>query len=349
LGRAQGWAILGVRTFVSEGTGDYQPIPGWIDFAIQFGYRWISNDLRKIAVISMPCDTAAAALIALGALIRDLGRAAATNVGNHSEAIERYARQYIEFCSKCTVRCKPEIRLCGYAAEATGFLRYKGAKYRILGSTTCFGEDGLVLSRDGGTWIVFNKRFPEFQIDGEPPSRLSETEPALSAQPYLEILGEARVLPSNLRESYSGLCLAGRSAGKTSTREAYAAIHFGNAETNNDLPRLLTIREWSRPATVSRAVFFNPRTENLESRQSSVSLVIADGDVSFLRILNRREFQRADIIGVFHRTIERNNLELIGNRIAHLRQWYEDDLEVSHEAPKAPRGIGVIILKQKVS
>jgi hypothetical protein len=241
------------------------------------------------------------------------------------------------------------VRLCGYAAEATGFLRYKGAKYRILRSITCYGESGLVLSRDGGTWTIFKKYFRDFRIDGEPPSRLSGTEPALSEQPYREIVEEARVLPNNLRESYSGLCLAGRIVGKTSSREAYSAIRFGNTETNYDLPRLLTIPEWSKNATVSRTVFFNTRTEHLESRQSSVSLVIADGDVSFLRVLNRREFQRSDIIGVFNRTIERSNLELVGNRITQLRQWYVDDLEAFHERPKIPRGIGVTILKRKVS
>jgi hypothetical protein len=80
-----------------------------------------------------------------------------------------------------------------------------------------------------------------------------------------------------------------------------------------------------------------------------VSLVIADGDVSFLRVLNRKEFQRSDIIGVFHRTINRDNLELVGNRIAQLRQWYENDLRAFDEMPKAPRGIGAIILKRKVS
>jgi hypothetical protein len=169
-----GWEILGLPTLVSEGDCDFQPIPGWIDFAIQFGYHWTSDDRRKIAVISMPCDSATAALIALGALIRDLGRAAATNVGNHSEAIERYARQYVEFCSTCTVRCKPETRLCGYASEATGFLRHKRAKYRILGSTNYLGESGLVLSRDGGTWTIFKKRFSDFQIDGEPPRNCPE-------------------------------------------------------------------------------------------------------------------------------------------------------------------------------
>jgi len=66
-------------------------------------------------------------------------------------------------------------------------------------------------------------------------------------------------------------------------------------------------------------------------------LVIADGDASFLRVLNRPEFQRSDVIGVFHRTCDRDNLELLGNRITDLRQWYVDDAETLGAMPRAPR------------
>jgi hypothetical protein len=106
----------------------------------------------------MPCDSVAAGLIALGTLIRDLGRKTATNVDDHYDAMLRYARQYIECCRDCDVRCHPKQRRCGYTSEATGLLRYKGRKLlRILDKTKVADQDVLVLSREGGTWTVFKK------------------------------------------------------------------------------------------------------------------------------------------------------------------------------------------------
>jgi hypothetical protein len=58
----------------SEYGHKWQALPDWVEFLIHFGYRWHRNNLqqRRIALISMPCDSAAAGLISLGALIRDL-------------------------------------------------------------------------------------------------------------------------------------------------------------------------------------------------------------------------------------------------------------------------------------
>jgi hypothetical protein len=125
---------LSMPALFSEAGLDWRPIPQWARFLIQFGYRWpmASPGRRRIALVSMPCDSAAAGLIALGALIRDLGNDTATNVNGHYEALLRYARQYLRSCHKCEVRCHPEERRCGYMHEATGLLRDKnGKRYRI--------------------------------------------------------------------------------------------------------------------------------------------------------------------------------------------------------------------------
>ena len=58
----------------------------------------------------------------------------------------------------------------------------------------------------------------------------------------------------------------------------------------------------------------------IDTNAISPALVIADGDASFLKVLARTEFQHSDIIGVFHRTIDRDRLELLGNRMIGLRQ-----------------------------
>jgi hypothetical protein len=95
--------------------------------------------------------------------------------------------------------------------------------------------------------------------------------------------------------------------------------------------------------------FFNSRTERFDRYASEASLVVTDGDKSFLKVLSRDEFQRSDAIGVFHRIMEREHLEAIGNRIHGLRQWYTDDSETLGRLPKIPRGVSVTILKRRAA
>ena len=49
-------------------------LPNWAYFLINFGYqsKLYTGSKRRIALISMPCESAAAGLVSLGALIRDL-------------------------------------------------------------------------------------------------------------------------------------------------------------------------------------------------------------------------------------------------------------------------------------
>ena len=113
--------------FFSEANQEWQVVPRWVTFLIRLGYNWPCGVLgqRRIALISMPCDSAAAGLIALGALIRDLGNPNANDVDGHYDALLRYARQYLGYCRDCTMRCQPELKGCGYAAEVTGLVRDK--------------------------------------------------------------------------------------------------------------------------------------------------------------------------------------------------------------------------------
>jgi hypothetical protein len=298
----------------------------------------------------MPCDSAAPGLIALGALIRDLGCDTATNVGGHYDALLRYARQYIESCLYCDARCHPELKHCGYSSEATGLLRHKGKKlFRIISTINVAGNQGLVLSIERGTWTVFRGAATDLQIDGEPPLRVANTAGVLPERVYTQIVEGAKVVTANLAESYSGLCFAGRIAGKAASHEVCASIRFRAHGVEYNLPELLTIQGWCTSKGVSRMGFFNARTGQFDGQACSPALVIADGDACLLRVLNRREFQRSDIIGVIHRTIDRDNLELIGNRMTDLRQWYSEDLETLGRTPAAPRGIGILILKRRAS
>jgi hypothetical protein len=76
-------------------------------------------------------------------------------------------------------------------------------------------------------------------------------------------------------------------------------------------------------------------------------LVVADGDVSFLKVLDDSEFQRSDVIGVIQRTLERDSLESVGNRMLGLHQWYAEDIELMDQFRNIPVGISLAILRRR--
>src|SRR5262249_19260706 len=159
---------------------------------------------RRIALVSMPCDSPAAYLIGLGSLIRDLGSPAATNVSGHYDALLRHARQYLNHCRSCESRCSPDLKGCGYAAEASGLLRDKDGKVYEISSSTDFKFKKMVVVIRNGTWQVWPQRALDLQIKGQPPARLTHSTGALAQEPYVAIVPGAEIVSANLRESFSG-------------------------------------------------------------------------------------------------------------------------------------------------
>jgi hypothetical protein len=129
-------------------------------------------------------------------------------------------------------------------------------------------------------------------------------------------------------------------------RAVNSVVRFACGESEADLSELLTVHSWS-PGTVSRVTFFNSRTQHLDRSVGFTSLVVADGDTAFLRALDAPEFARSDIIGVIHRTIERDRLEAIGTKLADLAQWYVADAEAFNRVSTPPAGITISVLQRR--
>ena len=111
-----------VKMYFAEDNEDWVSIPEWVNFLIRFGYCWsrINHKGRRVALVSMPCSSPGAGLIALGALIGDLGEAQANDVATHNDLVFNYARQYLEYCKECTLsKCDPIIRRCGLVTGST--------------------------------------------------------------------------------------------------------------------------------------------------------------------------------------------------------------------------------------
>jgi hypothetical protein len=259
----------------------------------------------------------------------------------------QYATQYLRACAICDVRCHPELKGCGYVAEASGLLRHNQRKgpFQITAIKDS-GVLGIVTFHDGGTWQFTPKSAVNLRIDGDPLPKLINGEGALSAAAYEQIIEGAQIISQNLRESFSGLCFSGRATGKSATHASCASIRFKGGGLEYGLPELLAVHGWSTSNRVSRVNFFNSRTEQIDRPGSETALVVADGDASFLKVIDVPHFQRSDVIAVISRSVDRERSEAVGNRIVGLRQWFIEDTEVYGGQLEAPAGIHLLQLRR---
>jgi hypothetical protein len=336
----------------SESSQEWRPVPAWVEWLVGCGFGWPNDQAggRRIAIVSMPCDSAAAGLISLGSLVRDLCREDADDTTVHADALMGFALQYLTWCQNCTLKCNPVARNCGFLDEASGLVRNRdGYIYRISRvSKDPRWSDAIVCSNRRETKseerLLFRHGTADWHVEGEPTLSTFRMGTTLDSSVYAPFAPSSAIRNDNLQRSYSGLCLAGRAAGESVTRDRCASIRFHMDGVEHNLANLLTIHGWRDTEQVSRMSFFNTRTGRFDRHACSPAIVVCDGIESTLRVLEHRALQRADVIGVFNRTVERSSLELLGNKLAELRQWYDKD---AFFANNPPRGIGVATLRRR--
>lgn len=312
----------------SEGDAAWRTIPKWAEFLLKFGFAWRDSPVnsRRIALISMPCDSAAAGLIALGAMRKVLELNEANDTGAHFERIKALATKRAE----------------------KSFLRHRRWKGRFVVE---------IIDRNGMVWVrkersetadrmtITPNDANDWQFEREAPVQALVGNPV----PYEEfygglIPGAEPSLAANLRLSDSRICLAGRAGGESALRRMLSGVRFQTCGRTTDLSQLLTIQAWS-PGLISRVTFFNARTSKLDRATGIPQLVVADGDQAFLKVIEAETFRFADVMGVIHRTMERNKLEAVGNKMVDLRQWYSPDAQMPAGNPP-PNGIAVSVIRR---
>jgi len=316
-----------------EAENHWRAIPEWASFLIEFGYAWLGQprDSRRIAVISMPSDSAAAGLVTLGAMRRCLELDDANDTSSHYEKLLALARERPD---GVTLRHNKRPGMFAFDGFDRDGLWVKQLKSKS-GFRTNISKSSAADPSSALNW----------RIDGEPPVVLVFGQQVPHAQLYTHLVtrgGEIR--SSNLSESYSQVCLAGRGTGEVPTREGMEAIRFREDGVEADLSQLLTVQSWM-PGTISRVMFYNSRTEAFDRQSGRPQVVISDGDTSFLKVMDGAVFQESDVVGVVHRTMERDRLEAVGTKLENLRQWY--DHSVPEGLPQTPRGIGICVLKRR--
>ena len=322
----------------SEVNGPWQSIPPWAVYLMRYGFSWGAGcGRRRIGIISLPCESAGAGLVALGAIRYRLTLAEANDALTHFERIQALAVQQAgETCLRHQ-SMRGGFRLDGRDQQGWVWARQE--------QTTAAAR----FTRNGPPRVgIHAGNANEWRLEGEAPAEIVRGSGLPHRRFYEELVeGAAVPLEPNLAGSDSAICFAGRISGESASRSALSAIRLKCHGHVADLAELLTVHRWS-PDTVSRVTFFNSRARQLDRNTGSTSLVVADGDSAFLRAIDAREFQQSDVVGVIHRTVERDRLESIGTKLADLSQWYVPDGNVLDPVPQ-PRGITVSVLQGRRS
>jgi len=313
----------------SESNGPWREVSRWVEFLIAFGATWQTSEggSRRIALISMPCDSPGAALLALGAMRRRLSNTDANEIASHFGRIRASARPGA-----------PPTTLRWAQKKRSRFLLDSVDERGLLWAKEVDSSSGL-------RKIITERQALDWSFDGEPPVQVVPGA-RLPWQDFYEEFSprSEAVHAENLGRSDGGVCLAGRATGQAATRRTASSIKFRLGERIADVGQLLSVSGWSENA-VSRVSFFNCRTNEVDRSSTPPGIVIADGDISLLKTIDHKVFEGSDVIGVFHRILERDRLEALGQRLTDLRQWYEPDV-AAHAEARPPHGIRISVLRR---
>ncbi len=312
----------------SEENEKYHDIPEWAEFLIMFGAWWPQTQYnkRRIAIISMPCDSAAAGLVTLGAMIRFLEQPEANDFSQHLHRIRN-----------------ERSRILIYRKYPNWTFRYDG--------------------RDGGYDMIMQIKKSGNNCS-RPPLRtiFHFKDVCFQGEPFIEdiighelpygtiynalVCNKVDILKDNMRKTDSSVCLAGRNMGETKTRDVLSTIQFSNGIITASLDQLLSVHNWAREK-ISRVSFYNTRTRKKDRPTAPPRLVVTDGDSAFLTVLDDRNlFSKSDIIATIDRTLERDKLEAITKKLQDMSQWYVRD-DNRPKDTSVPKGISLAIWKER--
>jgi hypothetical protein len=306
-----------------EGDFQLEDIPPWAKFLLALGYHWDrrSNQKRRICLVSLPCDSAAAGLLALGVMRKRLEQRDGSDKARHLERILECASG-----EKSGVRIKHRSRAGYFRVD----LSHKDGVWFRDGK----GQSFKVLPANAYDWRFEDEPFVEVKEGARVPF----------GPIYNRLANGTPILDENLRQSDSFVCLAGRTSGESGTHAIMSDVGFEVDSCQASLAELLTVFTWSS-ALVSRTTFFNTRLSTFDRKVRKPEIVVADGPKPLLRILAMTEFTGSDVIGAYHRAVERADLEEIGAKVAGLQQWYQ--VEEPEVGIDLPRGVNVLQLVQR--
>jgi hypothetical protein len=314
----------------SELTAGWRSLPDWVRWFVRVGYAWNPpGPKRRLCVISVPCDSPGAGLIALGMLRRRLCLADAGDIASHLAYLKRL-----------------------FATDRTGaLLRRTGSRkrFRFIEPDV---EGRLRVSPEGDPderHTIVEEFAYDWCVDGEPHPVAPRGRPLKLPLAVLDrILPNAcPVVTENLARTDSAICLAGSVAGESRAMAYLSAVRFRMNSEVYTLGSMLAIHGWQEGA-VSRMTFYNGRTRTLDRQVRAPVALCVDGGQALLEVLDdSKRFGNADVIGVLSRTADPDLLDRVAQRLASLSQWYVRDPHASHVFEGGPTGIATVSLIQE--
>jgi hypothetical protein len=330
---------MGTSISVIEG-GLPVGFPEWIRFFINLGARWTKSTSRRLLLVSTPCDSQAAGLVALGAMVTRMGQRA------HDEQRRHYLRLWEFARSGRPVLLRHRVR--------------KGLFSTRL-ETTPAGSERVTIGKhevpDSERFLLLEANAVEWRIDGDPVQEIRQdvTGGRIPYESFYAAItgGETPILEENLARTDSRILLAGRASGLQFTYELMSSIEFELEGKRVTLAELLTISGWA-PARVSWIRYRSSRRVKagatpFDRPGGPPEIIIADGYGAFLEVLNDTECQEsnADVIGIFDRTGDADSQEALMERLTALRQWYQP-AATADVVGELPAGISASLLQKSV-
>lgn len=339
-----------------EGNVLYEDFPRWAAGALNLGYRWHQGDnkTRRIGLLSMPCESEAAGLIALGALRGDLELSTANHVDTHFDLLQRTCRELVtrrmqggELFDESSWDVSNTIddtrwRFAGYD-ESLSTIVLESSTYRSV-----IKRNGRRIPNPNGPCNRFISQASSlnWQLRGLPLPQAPLGGMALELSAYSDLPScEGKVLEDNLRSSYDGLVLIGHGAARdTAYMHKLYAVGFASDERWLPLGELLTLHH-SDKKYIRRLRFLNERTQNESGFEAR--LVVADGISALLTAV--RIFPSSDIIGVVNRDASIDALEQFRGWLNEIMRYYTDMDNDNCQPSTLPEKMLLRVLHRKVT
>ncbi|AZD79035.1 hypothetical protein [Pseudomonas chlororaphis] len=333
----------------------HDTVPKWVAAALGLGYRWRQSGIsaRRIGLLSMPLESEAAGLIALGALRRDLERTTANHVDTYFDFLlqacgKRMALNMLREDSSgdflWDVRNAVDDtrwRFVAYDDDLTAIVLEDATHRSVIkckgksipnpnGACRCY------IMRDNAIdWQLRDCPLPQISLDGK----------TLDPSAYIDLPGcVGSILEANLCRSYDGLVLVGQGAARESAyMQKFYAAGFRRVDHLLPLGDLLTLHH-NEQKYIRRLRFFNERALQSETIPPAC-LIVADG-ISALLCADK-QFPDSDIIGVCNRDAPVEAILQLKGWLNNIARYYIDADTSYCLVGEAPAGMLLRVLQRR--
>lgn len=324
-------------------------VPSWASWLLDLGLRFPAREVeqrRSILIISTPCDAPAAGLVALGVVMRDLAREAATDEAGHEADIRLWASQYLQHCKTCRQRCNPKLVRCGFESESNGTIQGPPRPGRMREKPLhvhSFLDETLVLEDGKGCREFYppgDSRLRELHPAGRPRLSTPENKPGIAGQAFAQLRPHWGAAGSNLQRSYSGSCLVGRRTGREATREWLNRSGFILGRHRFPLADMLTVSGWGADS-VSRLRYASTRggTCHLDRAGADPETAIVDGATELADTMQCPQLRTTSLMAVVPRDSAQDKLENLAVTLHEAGESYANTNPTFIETP--PPGISI--------